>query len=204
MKCLVIALFFTFSLHARTMDLLKCLGEEEKKLHLKKDVGPTYELNQKLIAEIIQVPNVDIERESLQKICDSKVSPSWKLLELSLREGRKIFLIQESETGMKKNINESMISDYIDSSKEIFLALISQIQTISPSPDCLTKEFPILIGFFQDLKYLQEEVDMNKIFKGREKKIFESLKDYPKALKKCQDRLKKKERSESTSALKKS
>lgn len=204
MKCLVMIIFFSFSLHARTMDLLKCLGEEEKKLHLKKNVGPTYELNQKLIGEIIQIPSVDIEKEKLQTICNSKASPSWKLLELSLVEGRKIFLMPKSENEMQKNINESMIKDYIDSSKDIFLALISQIQTISPSPDCLTKEFPVLVGFFQDLKYLQEEIDMNKIFKGREKKIFDSLKDYPKALRKCQDRLKKKERSESTSALKKS
>ncbi len=86
------------------MDLLKCLGEEEKKLHLKKNVGPTYELNQKLIGEIIQIPSVDIEKEKLQTICNSKASPSWKLLELSLVEGRKIFLMPKSENEMQKNI----------------------------------------------------------------------------------------------------
>ena len=41
----------------RTPELLKCLGAEEKAFHLKKDTGPSYDLNQRLIAEIIQIPN---------------------------------------------------------------------------------------------------------------------------------------------------
>ncbi len=180
-------------LFSRTHDLLKCLGDEEKKLHLTKTTGPTYELNQKLIAEIVQIPQLQISAFNLNKICQSSLGPSWKLLELSLFEGEKLFI--NNETGMQKNINESMIKDYLEASREILLYLISSIQALSKDPNCLTKNFPSLNEFYVDLKYLQEEVSTEKIFEGREKKIFKNLKKYQKTLKKCQAETRKKSNS---------
>jgi hypothetical protein len=48
MKCLVIFLTLTFTVAAiarpaRDRQILKCLGEEEKRFHLKKEVGPVYD-----------------------------------------------------------------------------------------------------------------------------------------------------------------
>ncbi len=203
MKWLVIAFFFITTAQARTMDLLKCLGAEEKRLHLKKDTGPTYDLNQKLIAEIIQVPHVSIDPEILKTICESKTSESWKLLQLSLIRGRSIFVIPSSLPEMQKQITSGMIGDYLEAVREILLNLIGQIQSLAPTPDCLTTEFPRLVSFFRDLKYLQEDVDIRKIFENRDEKIFNDLSSYKKALKKCQERLKKKLNSPSSSALKK-
>lgn len=204
MKWFVIALLFSSLAWSRTPELLKCLGKEEKAYHLKKDTGPSYDLNQRMIAEIIQIPNVSIELEALNSICAASGGESWKLLQLSLVKGKSIFVVQESLTGMQKQMTEGMIDDYLKATREILLNLITQIQAIAPTPDCLTTEFPGLVPFFTDLKYLQEDVDADKLFKGRDEKIFNDLKSYRKAIKRCQERLKKKLKSESTKGPKKS
>jgi hypothetical protein len=204
MKWFVMMLIFSSQSFARTPELLKCLGAEEKAYHLKKDLGPSYDLNQRLIAEIIQVPNATIEGDALKAICNSKGSESWKLLQLSLTKGKAIFVIPADIGGMQKQVTEGMIEDYVQATKEILLSLITQIQAEAPAADCLTTEFPRLRPFFRDLKYLQEDVDVEKLFKGRDEKIFKDLQSYKTALKNCQARLKKKAKSESSAPAKKS
>lgn len=204
MKWFVIALLFSNLSFAGTRDLLKCLGSEEKNFHLKKDTGPSYDLNQKLIAEVLQIPNAGIDAGALKSICSAKGKESWKLLQLSMTMGKKLFVLPSSVEGMQKDMTDGMIDDYIQATREILLSLISQIQAQAPTPECLTQEIPTLGPFFRDLKYLQEEVDTDKLFKGREEKIFEDLRSYPNALKKCQARLKKKLKSRSKAEAKKS
>ena len=97
-----------------------------------------------------------------------------------------------------------MIDDYIEATREILLNFISAIQMQSPTPTCLKEEIPKLDAFFTDIKYLQEDVDMSDIFKGKDQKIFEKLKNYPLAFEKCRARLKKKAKPSSTDAAKKS
>lgn len=198
------AFFLTTAAQARTLDLLKCLGVEEKRLHLKKDMGPNYDLNQKLMAEVIQIPNLQVEAGALKTICSSQsYGESWKLLQLSLIQGESLFSVTPDITGMQKKIAESMISDYLEAVREILLGLISQIQALAPTPDCLTTEFPRLVPFFRDMKYLQEEIDANQIFKGRGEKIFADLRNYRRAIKNCQARLKNTPKSESKAGAKK-
>lgn len=209
MKCFVILTLFALTLPAmaREGQLLKCLGAEEKEFHLKKDTGPLYDLNQRLIAEMIQIPNADVGGEDLKHICSkSGLSPSWKLLEASIQKGKELFVMDPNTPGMQAQMTKGMIDDYIEATKEILLNFISAIQTLSPTPDCLKEEIPELDKFFTDIKYLQEDVDIKAIFKGRDLKIFEQLKGYRSAFKKCQSRaaLKKKPKSSSVEAPKKS
>ncbi|MGE3608566.1 MAG: hypothetical protein AB7I27_03170 [Bacteriovoracaceae bacterium] len=189
---------------AKDRQLLKCLGAEEKRLHLKKDTGPLYVLNQRLIEEIVQIPEADISEENFKQICMKPyASESWKLLEASIQQGKSLFIIPEGVGKMQKPMIEGMIDDYIEATKEILLNFISQIQSASPSATCLKEEIPELDSFFTDIKYLQEDVDLKKLFEGRDLKIFEKLKDYPSAFKRCQERLKKKAKSKSTPSAKK-
>ena len=209
MKCLVILLTMLVSVSAaaRNMDrqILKCLGEEEKRFHLKKETGPVYELNQRLISEMIQIPGIEIRQEDYLAICTGqKFSESWKLLEHSIRLGKEMFVIPSHIQGMQKSMTEGMIDDYVDGTREILLNFISQIQTYSPTPTCLKEEIPELDNLFTEIKYLQEEMDMKRIFDGRGLKIFEKLKNYPLAFEKCRARLKKKPKSGSTEAPRKS
>lgn len=201
--CLII-LIISSSVLARDREILKCLGEEEKRLHLKKETGPIYDLNQRLIAEMIQVPKVELHKEHFLTICSGEnFSESWKLLEISIKFGKEIFMIPKDVTGIQRSMTEGMIEDYVESAREILLNFIAQIQSLSPTPNCLKEEIPELNQFFTEIKYLQEDVETKKIFEGKDQKIFEKLKNYPLAFDKCRARLKKKLKSESKAAPKK-
>lgn len=194
------------SLKAREQrQLLKCLGQEEKRFHLKKEAGPVVDLNQRLISELVQIPHIMIGPEDYMEICTGeKASESWKLLELSLRKGTDLFMIPENVQGMQRSMTEGMIEDYVTGSKEILLKFIAQIQTIAPTPTCLKEEIPELEQFFTEIKYLETDLDLKKIFQGKDQKIFDKLKNYPLAFEKCRARLRKKAKSRSTAEPKKS
>lgn len=209
MKCLVIITLFLISLAAfGTRDerqLLKCLGEEEKAFHLNKDTGPLYDLNQRLIAEMIQIPKAELEVSYFQQMCGKgSGSAALKLLELSLREGKEIFNVPNEVHGSQRQIAQSMIDDYIEQTKDIFLKFISQIQALAPTPTCLKEEIPEIEAFFIDIKYLEEDIDMKRIFKGRDLPIFKKLVNYPQAFDRCRARIKKKPSSASKVSPKKS
>lgn len=209
MKWFVITSLFLVSFNSfATRDerqLIKCLGEEEKKFHLKKDTGPLYDLNQRLISEMVQIPKAELDLEYFKEICDKQSpSPSLKLLELSIRIGKEVFEVPPEVHGRERQMAQGMIDDYLESTKEIFLQFMTQIQTQAPSASCLKEEIPQIDAFFTDIKYLQEDVDMKKIFKGRDIKIFKKLVGYPQAFERCRARIKKKLKSESKEAPKKS
>lgn len=206
MKCLVITLSLLLAMPAwsATEDILKCLGKEEKRFHVAKTAGPVYDLNQKLIAEMIQIPNAQIAPVYLKEICTAEsFSESWKMLELSIKKGKEIFIIPDTITGMQREVTSGMIEDFVDSTRETFLNFIASIQTISPTPDCLKEEIPELNNFFLEIKHLQEDVDLKNIFLGKDQKIFNRLKDYPRAFQACRARLKKKPKSGSVPEAKK-
>lgn len=199
------ALFLGAIAPAYSGDILKCLGEEEKKYHVSKKSGPRYDLNQKLIAEVIQIPQVKVKDHFFKQICQTKFNiPSLKLLELSLIEGKNIFIPPQTSNVAQASVNESMIDGYIETSKEIFLEFIASIQVLSPTPNCLKEEIPQLDKFFVEVKHLQDEMDLKDLLKKKDIKIFKELKNYPQAFEKCLERKSKKDKSESTEAPKKS
>ena len=208
MKCFAVFATFLFSITLWAKDerqILKCLGAEEKRFHLKKETGPVYDLNQRLIAEMVQIPRVELNQEDYLSICaGEKFSESWKLLEHSLKRGKSIFVIPMDVQGMQRAITEGMIDDYFEGIREILLTFIAHIQAQAPSASCLKEEIPQLDKFFTEIKYLQEDVDLQTIFKGKDKKIFDKLRNYPLAFEKCRARLKKKAKPPSTEAPKKS
>ena len=209
MKCLVIFSIILISLNAHaTRDerqLLKCLGEEEKVFHLNKDTGPLYDLNQRLISEMIQIPKAELETSFFKEMCGkSSGSAALKLLELSIREGKEIFQVPDEVQGSQRQVAQSMIDEYIEQTKEIFLSFISQIQALAPTATCLKEEIPQIDAFFTDIKYLQEDIDLKKIFRGRDLKIFQKLVEYPQAFERCRARIKKKLNSGSKPSPKKS
>lgn len=171
-------------------DLLKCLGNEEKRFHLNKRQGPVYDLNQKLISEIVQIPGANLKPSILRDVCQpGQFSESWKLLEHTLKEGKSIFVFKNKANA---ELASGMADDYIEASREILVGFINAIQTEAPSADCLRTEIPKLGDFFFKIKTLQEDVDMKQVFDQYDVKIFEQLKNYPSAFQRCQRRLKKK------------
>ncbi|MES2529163.1 MAG: hypothetical protein V4598_18905 [Bdellovibrionota bacterium] len=200
---LTLILFLSTGARAST-GLLMCLGAEEKRLHQEKDTGPFYDLNQRMTAEMVQIPDVTLNPADHKAVCDLKnFSQSWKLLELSLKKGKSLFVIPASITGLQRSITQGMIDDYSETSREILLNFISQIQALSPTPNCLFEEIPKLNQFFIEIKYLQEDVDIKKIMAGKDEKIFEQFKGFRKAFQRCNARVKKKAKSKSVAPAKK-
>lgn len=205
MKWLFMTLFIIPTLGlARDREILKCLGVEEKSYHVTKKMGPLYELNQRIISEMIQISHVELTPAAFNEVCSSKSpSQSLRLLKLSLSQGKDIFVMASDITGMQKQMTQGMIEDYVELSKELFLNFLSQVQTLSPTPKCLEENIPGLADFLYEVKYLQEDIDIKKIFKGRDLTFFDKIKNYPKIYKVCADLLKKKAKSPSTSSPKK-
>lgn len=205
MKCIVIILTFLAITPAFAQkELLKCLGDEEKRFHLQKRTGPVYDLNQKLIGEMIQIPNAIVKPQYLKAICQPKeFSESWKLLEFSIIRGKNIFNVPSSVTGMQREVAHGMIEDYIDATREILVGFINAIQAEAPSASCLKEEIPQLDQFFTEIKHLQEDVDLAQVFAKKDTKIFNQLKKYPQSFERCRERLKKKASSGSVPEAKK-
>lgn len=195
-------IFASLNSEARDQDLLKCLGSEEKAYHLKKETGPNYDLNQRLMAEVIQIPNAAVEPEALKDICQRE-NVAWKLLQLSIVRGKSLFQFPRGLGGMQKQMTMGMIDDYLEVTREILLSYIGQIQAESPTPTCLEEEIPALKPFLIDIKYLQEDVDVKQLFAKRDIKIFDQLKGYKEFFQRCRDRLKKKAKPVSTAEPKK-
>ena len=77
MKCIIFGFLFLLSFPTfATRDerqLIKCLGAEEKMFHLKKQTGPLYDLNQRLISEMIQIPKAELDAEFYHEMCETKL-----------------------------------------------------------------------------------------------------------------------------------
>ena len=153
---------------------------------------------------MIQIPKAELSGEAFDDICRKSASPSWRLVELALTKGQNIFEVPREITGTQREVAQGMISDFIEITSEIFLNLLTQIQALAPTPKCLEEEIPEISSLMSDIKYLQEDVDIKSIFSGRDKKIFDKLKNYSEAYKSCQLRAKKKLRSGSKPRDKKS
>lgn len=205
MKLFLFSLLFLshYSL-AGNQKILKCLGNEEKRFHLKKETGPLYDLNQRLIAEMLQIPHAELSPEDYAYVCESgQGSESLALLEKSITNSKTLFILPRNLDLKNRSMNEGLIKEYVEAVREIFLSFISQVQALSPNPTCLKDYIPELNTFFNEIKYLQEDIELVEIFKGKDQQIFKKLKHYSSAFEKCREEMSKKAKSESTEEPKK-
>ncbi|HLT23130.1 MAG TPA: hypothetical protein VKZ84_06795 [Bacteriovoracaceae bacterium] len=179
----IMLLLFSLPSWSNSQGILRCLGLEEAKLHENKVSGPLYNLNQKLISELVQIPGVRINQVDYRRIC-GQGNESLKLLEQILIQGKSLFI--NTQQGMQKTITQEMIDDFTILSKEIFLNFLAQVQMISPTPHCLNEHIPALPKLMEQIKYLEDEVDIQKIFGKKDLAIFRQLQDYPLYFKACE------------------
>lgn len=168
---------------ASSQGILRCLGLEEARLHEKKITGPLFNLNQRLISELVQIPGLRINQFDYRRICNSQGNESIRLLEQVLIQGKGLFI--NTQHGMQGSITQGMIDEFVIGSKEIFLNFVSQIQMISPTFDCLNKNIPQLPLLLEEIKHLEDEVDIRAIFGKKDLIIFKKIKDYPIYFKSC-------------------
>ena len=193
-KSLVILTFLTLNLAfigntwGKVAPLIKCLGKEELRIHLRKVKGPVYLLNQTLINLVAEANDIQLNKNEYAKICQNKkYPPSVALLKAILLRGSAVFKL--NKTDFKKYIQQKSVVEKINEKKsQIFFKYLSNIQSEVKDPHCLEREIPELKYFFLKFKYLEVEVSASKILEDKEKikRIFKKIRRLRIILKKCQ------------------
>lgn len=151
--------------------LLRCLGVEEKRFHAKKQTGAVYDLNQRLIGELVMINKIEGQKVLLDRICDKKsYSPSVGLMEAMLLMPYNWAAPGKTGTEIQDTIQRELIKDLNAGMPEIFLNFLGQLQAESPTPQCLNEKIPSIKSLNEDVKWLQEEVDLDKIT-GKRKRL---------------------------------
>lgn len=187
-----LSLLLTVPLYAKQkLDILVCLGQEEKYFHDKKITGPRYNLNQIFINDLAAIKDVRLGPKFLERICRSgsqNVSLSLLMGLLIERETLFILNMQQDESVSIFEMRKSAIDVLLNDSPHIFFRYIAELQSQTPFPHCLTSKIPDLKYFTEKLKYLEGDIPIEQIIndKRRFRSIFEKLKDYETIYKECQ------------------
>ncbi len=187
----ILLYFLTISLaHSAMNPLVGCLGREELRLHKSKRTGPVYKLNQLFLNDLVSAGDITLKKEYYSKVCVTPVfTPSVDLMREVLLDGEKIFKLSNRVTNASiRNFQLSTIQEIKRRIPHIFFSYLSDLQSRTATPDCLTRYIPDLKYFQNRFKYLESEIGTNRLIneKGRIKNIFNALKGYQSIRKKCQ------------------
>ncbi len=161
-----------------TSHLLRCLGAEEKAFHAAKRAGAVFDLNQKLIGELILVNGIEGSEVLLREACELPGgSPSVALLREIILRPRGWYRLTTQPDAVESNISKGLVADLNSSAPEILLSFLGQLQAEAPTADCLEKHIPGIKQLYLEVKWLQEEMDIDKITAGQRRlaAIFEQL-----------------------------
>ncbi len=177
MLCLLLSPFSFARERVAASRLLQCLGAQEQRFHQQKASGAFYELNQKLIGELIQAHGVDGNASLLKQLCSQNPKSAIHLLEAMLLDRQHWYIIHPSGNNMQDSINRELIRELAQGAPELLLGFLSSLQAEAPTADCLEKHIPGISRLYNEVKWLQEEVDLRKITtkKSRLLKIFAGI-----------------------------
>ena len=167
--------------------ILQCLGMEEMMLHVKKIRGPIYDLNQKLISEVSSGNLMKIKEDIIKEIClGSDFSPSVNFLRKLLISGKSIYEF-DRENEKVFRLQKAATETLQQKVPNLFFTYLISLQSLTNRADCLYKAIPEFNYFIQRFRYLQEEINPQKLLNEKDKieVIFERLKKIEKVIRKC-------------------
>jgi hypothetical protein len=191
MKYLFLILLTQTYAFASPNPLLQCLGLEEERYHKAKDIGPFYELNQKMISALIQFSeDTHLNDEVYNTACKTGMeSPSLYILEESLYDDEELFYVENSikENPTLFNIQDNLIKEFKIATPELFLNFLKSVQAQLPNAECLNKKVPEIQELFFTIKHMQSHKSLAQILKESKSvpKIFSQLKNFKVLLKFC-------------------
>lgn len=157
-------------LKAPPSELLRCLGQQEKVFHAEKATGALYDLNQKMIAELVQLSGVDGTPLLVKEVCRSQGKGALYLLEAILLDANQWYLIRPQTSALGGALSAELVKELNSSGPELLLSFLGALQMESPTPDCLEKNIPGVSQLYFEVKWLQEEIDLQKIA-GKKKRL---------------------------------
>jgi hypothetical protein len=166
---LFVLTFVTNTAHAKVNPLLQCLAKEEERLH-KKAPDALFRLNQEFINELASANDITLKKEFVDEICTSKKhSPSVALLKLLLIKESEIYDLSLSEVDQSmRPFKMGYINEFQKQVPRMFFSYLSGLQSEMATPHCLEKNIPELVGFAEKIKYLEEEISMDRIINDKQ------------------------------------
>ena len=171
MKYFLLILTLITSLNSIASDnyLLFCLGQEEKIIHQKKQSGAYNKLNREMISELLQLPKtVKLNDKYLEVVCDKNNSfKSLSLLKFILLRGNTFYSSVDTNSIKEYAIDMRLIKQLKIDSIKLLIIFINAIQAESPKVDCLQKKIPELRVFYQNGRYLLEDVGFKDLIENK-------------------------------------
>jgi hypothetical protein len=176
--------------------LVKCLGKEEAKIHKNKLGGAVYELNQRLISELIMFNKIEVVPNVINDVCkfEGKVYPSVKLLEHLINKQEQVFAIPRKLPAVDKEILQATVTEFLDLLPEIFYMYIAHVQAASARHACLEDHVPALKELNRNIKALEQDIPARQLMSRNQvaSKVMFGIRDVEGIWRKCDEELKKK------------
>lgn len=163
---LFVLILSSFQLYANDT-VLKCLGHEEKIYHQKKVAGARYQLNQKLISELVQLSKTIVfQKDTKELICKNRTSSSIKLLHVLIKDGAKsMYSAAPKLDVVQLSSDKKSIRELLNRSRYTFVRFINDLQTQVRKPNCIVNKIPQLRDFYYKSRYTIEDVGLKKLIK---------------------------------------
>lgn len=166
---IVLFLGFNSVAIAKVNPLLQCLAKEEEKLH-KKAPDALFRLNQEFINELASANDITLKKVYIDEICTAKKhSPSVGLLKLLMLKENEIYDLSLSDVEQSmRSFKMGYINEFQKQVPRIFFSYLSGLQSEMATPHCLEKNIPEVVGFSEKIKYLEDEVSMDRIINEKQ------------------------------------
>jgi hypothetical protein len=195
LKTLLLTLFLTIlighssEIFAAPNLLLRCLAKEEEILHKRETQNAIFRLNQEFVNELAGSNDINIKKNYVNQICNSKeYTPSVGLLRMLLLKEHELYdqNFRDIDPSMR-SFKMGYINEFQKQVPRIFIQFISGLQSELATPKCLEEAIPELEGFNEKLKYLEEELTTHQLITQKSKldAIFIKLKNFRAIKKKC-------------------
>ncbi len=171
-------------------NLIHCLGREEINLHKSQTEGPIYRLNQTLINSLASIGSLYIPKSSYMKICAQRnKSPSVELIKALLVDGKSVLGSLRNLSPIKKITLDSLVEGIPD----LFYSYVNGVKAQGPTFDCLTNQIPELEILSTQVKYLEADLPLEKLYSDKKmiNTIFNKLAKAPVYYRNCEKNLKK-------------
>lgn len=191
---LSISTVFAFANNNSIESLIKCLGNEEGKIHKNRIGGAIYELNQRLISELIMFQKINIDPQVKNHVCNNKkYSSSVLLLEQLISMGPSMFSIPSEVGELDREFYMSSVHEFFDLIPEIFFLYVGQLQAATSKHDCLEKNIPELKKLIFDMKALEQDIPAKKLIRQdrRGEIIMKKLRKFSKIEETCRKEVEK-------------
>ena len=148
----------------RPSQLLRCLAQEEARLHKIKSSGPEYKLNQLFFNEWAGNPSLELRDDVFERVCSiTHAHASVRLLKEFMLGGKNIFKASKTKQNpLSPDALVTMRMITLDELRkqmpQVFFSYVADLEVYAPSAHCLEQKIPALKSLREKYRYLESEI----------------------------------------------